>query len=151
MRDAAIRNEGAGEAEVLKFSVCDKPYAIDVKTVREILQIEKVCAVPNTTAAISGMALVRGEVVTIIDLAYPLEKKQTAGEHQRTTLLCEIGTLKIGFMVDAVLGIQRVSCDQIKEPNHMLNTDLISGNITVDNEIVMILDVENIIKRCMMA
>lgn len=72
-KQGILLESGTGEFEILKFKVAGKHYAINVIKVREILQVEDVSSVPNSPEAISGITLVRGEVVSVIDLKYVLE------------------------------------------------------------------------------
>lgn len=143
--DGILLESGTGEFEILKFTVNGKHYAINVIKVREILQIEKLSEVPNSPEAITGITLVRGEVVTVIDLRYVLEKKHCEESSHRMTLLCEFNKLKVAFLVDEVLGIHRIGWDQMQKPDDILNATLVIGNINLDNTIFMMLDFEKIV------
>lgn len=136
------------EIELLRFLINSKEYAIDVKQVREILKIDRISSVPNSKAGISGIALVRGDVVTVVDLKYVLEKNYTVDDSSGMTLLCELNGIKVAFLVDEVLGIHRVKETEVIPPDRILNTDLIAGNINFENAIVMMLDIEKIISDC---
>lgn len=143
--EGILLESGIGEFEILKFTVNGKHYAINVIKVREILQIDKLSEVPNSPEAISGITLVRGEVVTVIDLKYVLEKNHYADSNHKMTLLCEFNQLKVAFLVDEVLGIHRIRWDQMQKPDDILNATLVVGNINLDNAIYMMLDFEKIV------
>ena len=143
--DGILLESGTGEFEILKFSVNGKFYAINVIKVREILQIERLSEVPNSPEAISGITLVRGEVVTVIDLKYVLEQVHYEDNNHKMTLLCEFNKLKVAFLVDEVLGIHRIGWNQMQKPDDILNATLVIGNINLDNTIFMMLDFEKIV------
>jgi len=143
--DGILLESGTGEMEILKFTVDGRLYAINVVKVREILPIEKLCKIPCCPEAISGITLLRGEVVTVIDLRYVLEQRHYEAYEEKTALYCEFNTLKVAFLVDAVLGIQRIRWDQMQKPDEILNTSLVIGNITLDTDIFMMLDFEKIV------
>jgi len=143
--DGILLESGTGEFEILKFTVNGKHYAINVIKVREILQIDKLSEVPNSPEAISGITLVRGEVVTVIDLKYVLEKTHYENSSHKMTLLCEFNKLKVAFLVDEVLGIHRIGWNQMQKPDDILNATLVIGNINLDNVIYMMLDFEKIV------
>ena len=136
------------EIELLRFLINRKEYAIDVKKVREILKIDRISSVPDSKEEISGIALVRGSVVTVVDLKYVLEKRHIDGNTEGMTLLCELKGMKIAFQVDEVLGIHRVKETEVIPPDSILNTDLVAGNINFENTIVMLLDIEKIASDC---
>lgn len=136
---------GTGEVEILKFTVNNKFYAINVVKVREILQVGTTSKVPNATPAIAGITLVRGDVVTLIDLKYVLEKEGYGDISQKMTLLCEFNQLRVAYLVDEVLGIHRLKWSEIKKPDALIENTLVIGNIQLDDRIYMLLDFEKIV------
>jgi len=144
-KQGILLESGTGEFEILKFKVSGKHYAINVIKVREILQVDKVSSVPNSPEAISGITLVRGEVVSVIDLKYVLEGTHMEDTNKKMTLLCEFNQLKVAFLVDEVMGIHRVRWDQLQKPDEILDASLVIGNINLDSLIFMLLDFEKIV------
>lgn len=140
-----LLESGTGEFEILKFKVAGKHYAINVIKVREILQVENVSSVPNSPEAISGITLVRGEVVSVIDLKYVLEGQHMDEADKKMTLLCEFNQLKVAFLVDEVMGIHRIRWEQLQKPDDILDASLVIGNINLEGRIFMLLDFERIV------
>ncbi len=136
---------GTGEVEILKFKVNGKHYAINVVKVREILQLGETAKVPNANPSIMGLTLVRGEVVTVIDLQHVLEKRGFTDTENKMTLLCEFNQIKVAFCVDEVLGIHRIRWADMNKPDELLDQSLVIANINLDNKIYMLLDFERIV------
>lgn len=136
---------GTGEVEILKFKVNGKHYAINVVKVREILQLGDTAKVPNANSAIMGLTLVRGEVVTVIDLQQVLENKAYADTENKMTLLCEFNQIKVAFCVDEVLGIHRIRWSDMNKPDELLDQSLVIANINLEGKIYMLLDFERIV------
>lgn len=140
-----LLESGTGEVEILKFKVNNKHYAINVVKVREILQLGETAKVPNANVAIMGLTLVRGEVVTVIDLQNVLEKKSFMDTENKMTLLCEFNQIKVAFCVDEVLGIHRIRWSDMIKPDQLLDQSLVIANINLDQKIYMLLDFEKIV------
>lgn len=136
---------GTGEVEILKFKVNGKHYAINVVKVREILQLGDTAKVPNANASIMGLTLVRGEVVTVIDLQHVLEGATYTDTLNKMTLLCEFNQIKVAFCVDEVLGIHRIRWADMSKPDELLDQSLVIANINLDSKIYMLLDFEKIV------
>lgn len=136
---------GTGEVEILKFKVNGKHYAINVVKVREILQLGETAKVPNANPSIMGLTLVRGEVVTVIDLQHVLEKANYTDTTSKMTLLCEFNQIKVAFCVDEVLGIHRIRWSDMAKPDELLDQSLVIANINLDSKIYMLLDFEKIV------
>ena len=144
-KEGILLESGTGEFEILKFKVNGKYYAINIIKVREIINIDNICEVPSSPEEVYGISLVRDEIVTVIDLKYVLDKKHYEQDKPKATLLCEFNQHKVAFLVDEVLGIQRIGWNQMQKPDNLLNTTLVIGNITVGDIIFMMLDFEKIV------
>lgn len=142
-----LLESGTGEAEILKFKVCGKHYAINVVKVKEILPLSKLTPVPNAPKAVMGMTLIRGDVVTIIDLHTVLEGVNRAEVDLSNTkiLLCEFNQMKVAFSVDEVIGIHRIRWDEMHAPDQMIQGSGVIANIEFEGIIYMLLDFESVI------
>lgn len=136
---------GTGEVEILHFTVAESHYAINVVKVKELLQIENISKVPSSHAAVSGISLIRGEMISVIDLLYVLEGRKNEKVKNGMTLVCEFNQIKVGFAIDAVLGIHRIGWKDILKPDDLATNSLIIGNINLNNQIIMLLDFEKVV------
>lgn len=142
-----LLESGTGEAEILKFKVSGKHYAINVVKVKEILPLRQLTPVPNAPKAVLGITLIRGEVVSIVDLHMVLEGKTQDDfkpEHSKI-LLCEFNQTVVAFLVDEVIGIHRVRWDDMHAPDQMIQGCGVVANIEYNGIIYMLLDFESIV------
>lgn len=139
-----LLESGTGELEVLHFMVKGEHYAINVVKVREILHIEGLTKVPNAHPAVAGLSLIRGEVMSVIDMHMVLEKVPYEHIEQSITLVCEFNKMMVAFAIDEVVGIARIKWSQIHKPDLVSADALVIGNITLNNTILMLLDYEKI-------
>ena len=140
-----LLESGTGEVEILHFTVAGVHYAINVVKVKELLQIENISKIPNSHPAISGISLIRGEMISVVDLLYVLEGQKIPNVKTSMTLVCEFNKIKVGFAIDVVLGIHRIGWNKIMKPDDLSMNSLIIGNINLDNQIIMLLDFEKIV------
>ncbi|MDK2866481.1 MAG: two-component system, chemotaxis family, chemotaxis protein CheV [Clostridiales bacterium] len=144
-KDGILLESGTGEVEILHFIVAGEHYAINVIKVKELLQIENVSKVPNSHPAVSGISLIRGEMISIVDLMYVLENRKNDKVKNSMTLVCEFNKIKVGFAIDSVLGINRIGWNKIMKPDDITANSLVIGNINLNNQIIMLLDFEKIV------
>ncbi len=140
-----LLESGTGELEILHFTVKGVHYAINVVKVKEILHINNLSKVPNAHPAVPGISLIRGEVITIIDMNYVLENARNENINKSMILVCEFNKLKVAFAIDEVLGISRIKWEQISKPSDITANSLVIGNINLNNTIIMLLDFEKIV------
>lgn len=144
-KDGILLESGTGEVEVLHFTVKGEHYAINVVKVKEILHIDNLSKVPNAHKAVPGISLIRGEVISVIDMRYILENQNNADVKKSMVLVCEFNKLKVAFSIDEVLGITRIKWNEIHKPSQITADSLVIGNINLDGTILMLLDFEKIV------
>lgn len=144
-KEGILLESGTGELEILHFTVKGVHYAINVVKVKEILHIGNLSKVPNAHPAVPGISLIRGEVITIIDMRMVLENEHNDNIAKSMILVCEFNKIKVAFAIDEVLGISRIKWDQISKPSEITANTLVIGNINLNNTIIMLLDFEKIV------
>lgn len=140
-----LLESGTGEVEVLHFKVQGENYAINVVKVKEILHIDNISEVPNSHPGIAGVSLIRGEVISVIDMQYVIKGVPMKNIDKSMNLVCEFNQLKVAFAIDEVLGITRVGWNEISKPDDVTANSLVIGNIKHNNTILMLLDFEKIV------
>jgi len=143
--DGILLESGTGELEILHFTVKGEHYAINVVKVKEILNIDNISKVPNAHPAVPGISLIRGDVITVIDMRMVLENIKNEEVEKSMTLVCEFNNMKVAFAIDEVLGISRIGWTQILKPSDITSSSLVIGNINLNDKILMMLDFEKIV------
>lgn len=109
-RREARRGAGARtDVQHLVFSLGDTDYAVPLSSVLEIGRVPPVFAVPNTPNWLLGVANLRGDIVSLVDLhsylGLPAQSRNTA--NQRLLLARAAGgELVAGLVVDRLGGIR---------------------------------------------
>ena len=140
-----LLESGTNELEILEFTLEDNHYGINVAKIREILQYQQVTPVPNTHPSVEGIFMPRDTMITVINLKSCLG----LGTQDKNGLfiITNFNKLDIAFHVDQVIGIHRVSWEEIIKPDSTLNGQdgsVSTGVIKMDNKLIVILDFESI-------
>jgi purine-binding chemotaxis protein CheW len=142
--------QGAGgqpPSQFLTFSLGDEVFAMDIRTVREIIQYGPMTTVPLMPGFVRGVINLRGAVVPVIDLQARFGR-QTASVGKKTCIVIfdaeRAGErVELGLLVDAVSEVIEISASQIEPPPNFgasLRRDFIRGMGKVDNRFVIILE-----------
>lgn len=141
-----LLESGTNELEVLEFTLGDNHYGINVAKIREILQYMPVTPVPNTHPSVEGIFMPRDTMITVINLKNCLNLPQT--DEKGLLIITNFNKLNVAFHVDQVIGIHRVSWENIIKPDETLTGEqgsTATGVIKMDDRLIVILDFEAIV------
>jgi purine-binding chemotaxis protein CheW len=140
--------------QFLSFTLGDEEYGVDILRVQEIRSWEPVSRIPNVPSYEKGVVNLRGAIVPIIDL----RERFGLGHLEYTALtvvvvlqvVTEAGKTRImGVVVDSVSDVIDVDKQTIQDaPNFgtKVSTEFINGLASVKDRMVMLLDVEKLLK-----
>lgn len=141
-----LLESGTNELEVLEFTLGDNHYGINVAKIREILQYMPVTPVPNTHPSVEGIFMPRDTMITVINLKNSLNLPQT--DEKGLFIITNFNKLNVAFHVDQVIGIHRVSWENIIKPDETLTGEhgsTATAVIKMDDRLIVILDFEAIV------
>ena len=141
-----LLESGTNELEILEFALGDNHYGINVAKIREILQYMPVTPVPNAHPCVEGIFMPRDTMISVINLRRCLGMPD--GEKEGLFIITNFNKLNIAFHVDEVIGIHRVSWEEIIKPDSTINGEggsTSTGVIKMNNKLIVILDFESIV------
>ena len=141
-----LLESGTNELEVLEFTLGDNHYGINVAKIREILQYTPVTPVPNSHPSVEGIFMPRDTMITGIDLKKCLGLPET--DEKGLFIITNFNKLNVAFHVDEVIGIHRVSWENIIKPDSTIqgrDGSTATGVIKMNDKLVVILDFESIV------
>jgi len=96
--------EQSGEWAGVIFRIGDMRLACNVQQVHEFLPIPTFTPVPGTKPWILGLANLRGDLLTIVDLAWFLKGKRSTVSMRTRLLAASLRGRPVGLLVDEVFG-----------------------------------------------
>ncbi|MBS3955513.1 MAG: chemotaxis protein CheW [Methylomicrobium sp.] len=151
--ERAEKKRLATSAQFLSFTLGNEEYGVDILSVQEIRSWEPVSRIPNVPSYEKGVVNLRGAIVPIIDLRerFHLGHGQYSALTVVMVLQALIGdkTRVMGVVVDAVSNVIDVDKKSVQSaPNFgsKVSTEYINGLITVNGRMVMLLDVNKLLK-----
>lgn len=141
-----LLQSGTNELEIVTFTVGENLFCINVLKVKEIIHPLEVTPVPDSNPAIEGVSQVRGEIMPVVNLARVMKLPEIEPENTKF-IITELNQMKIVFRIDEVHRIQRISWEQIEEPEKLSIglEELAVGIVKLDGNLVLLLDYEKII------
>jgi purine-binding chemotaxis protein CheW len=142
-----IENTG----QFLTFVLDEEVYALDIRQVREVLDLSTITKVPRMPEFMKGVINLRGGVVPVVDLRLKFGLKATERTVDTCIIIIEISldgeTTLIGALADSVQEVLDLDQDQIKAPPKIgtrLKTEFIRGMGKKNDRFIIILDIDKV-------
>jgi purine-binding chemotaxis protein CheW len=142
-----LASADAGPAQqYLTFSLGDEVFAMDIRCVREIIQINSMTMVPLMPEFVRGVINLRGSVVPVIDLQSRFGRAR-AQVGKKTCVIIFDATMaeekvELGLLVDSVSEVIDIAQSNVEPPPQFgtsIRRDFVHGIGRVGQEFIVIL------------
>lgn len=134
-------------SEFLAFRLGREEYGIDILNVREIRSYEAPTRIANAPVHVKGVVNLRGTILPIIDLRVKFAQEEVRYDDQTVVIIVDVQNRTTGIVIDGVSDVLTLGPEQIKPapvPGGM-NTDYIRGLGSVENRMLILIDIEKLI------
>jgi purine-binding chemotaxis protein CheW len=132
--------------QLVSFSLEKEEYGINVLTVREIIRMISITRVPNTPNYVQGVINLRGKVIPIISLRGKFDLPEAQYDKRTRIMVLEVAGEMMGFIVDEVSEVIRVSESEIQPPPSVVSSgveqEYMAGLINQTDRLLVLLDLE---------
>ncbi|RYE67667.1 MAG: chemotaxis protein CheW [Oxalobacteraceae bacterium] len=140
-------------SEYLAFKLGDEEYGIDILKVQEIRGYENVTRIANAPEFIKGVINLRGIIVPIVDMRIKFNLGEPRYDQFTVVIILSIAGRVVGMVVDSVSDVTTLQPEQIRPAPQMgcaLNTDYLVGLGTVEERMLILLDIERLMSSAEM-
>ncbi len=144
----ATEEQGASSRELLTFTLGQEEYGIDILKVQEIRGYDAVTAIANAPEFIKGVINLRGIIVPIVDLRIKFHLGRIEYDQFTVVIILNVVNRVVGIVVDGVSDVIALAADQMKaapEFSSSLDTQYIMGLGTVDERMIIVMDIEKLL------
>lgn len=131
------------------FRVIEELFGLDIRKVREVIELPTIVPVPKSADFLLGLANIRGEVVPIISLRRRLGL--TGDELCNLCLVVEEGGRTAGLRVDELVGTKKINERNINKNSELLSTrkdrDCFFGIYETGEKPILILNLKKVLSE----
>jgi len=138
-----------GEFHLVTFNLGEE-YGVPINQVHEIIRVGNLTIVPNSPSYMEGVINLRGKVLPVLNLRKRLRLPVRDISKASRIMVTEVNNKIIGLLVDAVSHVIKVPSGFVETtPEEVLevDTDYITGVGKLQNRLVILLDLEKLLKR----
>lgn len=137
--------------QLVSFNLDREEFGVCVLKVREIIRMSNVTRVPNTPYYVEGVINLRGKVIPIISLRKKFSLTEKEHDKQTRIIVMDVDGELMGFIVDSVSEVIRVSAGEIQPPPSVVNggvdQEYLSGVINRADRLLVLLDLERVFSQ----
>jgi purine-binding chemotaxis protein CheW len=144
----------AAGSEFLTFRLGGEEYGIDILKVQEIRGYEAPTTIANAPAFIKGVINLRGTIVPIVDLRIKFRLGEARYDSFTVVIILNVAGRVVGVVVDSVSDVMTLAGSQVREAPEFsgsLDTGYITGLGTVDERMLILVDIEKLMLSSEMA
>ena len=132
--------------QLVSFNLDKEEYGIEVLKVREIIRMTTITHMPNTPHYVEGIINLRGKVIPIVSMRKKFGLMESENSIHTRIMVMDIEGELMGFIVDAVSEVIRVSSSEIQPSPAVvsggMDQDCISGVINQGERLLVLLDLD---------
>ena len=141
--------EQEGQMQLVGFGINQEQFGVNILMVQEIIRSAPVTAVPNSPEFVEGVINLRGDIIPVIDLRKRLFLYREDNKDRNWILILNISDRVIGFIVDRVTEVLKVSHNHVEPAPDVviagLENQYIHGVCDVEGNLLIILNFERIL------
>ena len=141
--------------EMLVFRLGNEEYGVDILKVQEIRGYEKVTPIPRSPDFLKGVVNLRGTIVPIVDLRIKFKLGEANYNQFTVVIILNVAGRVVGVVVDSVSDVLTLSGEAIRPTPEFasatFDTKYITGLGTVDEQMIILLDIEKLMTGADMA
>lgn len=142
-------DEKLGNIQLICFKQGEEEYALKIDQIKEVVQTPSITKMPQCPSYVKGVANIRGNIITIVDLAEKFGRKPLTSSliegASNFTLVIENADLRMGILVNEVPKTINVPLSDIEEAGniiHSSSTDekYVDGVVKLDDRLMIMID-----------
>ncbi|MGQ0621045.1 MAG: chemotaxis protein CheW [Panacagrimonas sp.] len=133
--------------EFLTFTLGDEEYGVDILKVQEIRGYDTVTRIPDAPDFIKGVINLRGTIVPVVDMRLKFKLGKVEYNEFTVMIILNVARRVVGMVVDGVSDVMQLTAEQIRpapEFGGSMNTRFITGLGTLDQRMLILVDIERL-------
>ena len=136
--------------QLVTFYLGKEEFAVDILNIQGINRMIEITTVPNAPDFVEGVINLRGKVIPLVNLRKRLGMPYLKWDRSTRFIVVEFTNKVIGFIVDSVSEVLRISKDTIEPPPTMMtgvNSDYVTAVAKVQDRLLILLDLQKILTQ----
>ncbi|HVH71225.1 MAG TPA: chemotaxis protein CheW, partial [Candidatus Dormibacteraeota bacterium] len=138
------------DLQVVGFRIGNETYGVKIGSVREIVRVPEVTAVPSAPDLIEGVINLRGKIIPVMDLRKRFGQTDIHPDKKNRILVVELESKLIGLIVNAASEVLKIPPSEIEPPGTVFaegESAYVTGVGKLKGRLIILLDISKLLQR----
>ena len=138
------------DLQVVGFRIGSETFGVLIASVREIVRVPEITAVPSAPETIEGVINLRGKIIPVMDLRKRFGHFDVQPDKKNRILVVELDNKLIGLIVNAASEVLKIPPSDIEAPSSVFaegESNYVTGVGKLKGRLIILLDVSKLLQR----
>jgi purine-binding chemotaxis protein CheW len=138
------------ELQVVGFRIGNETFGVRIGSVREIVRVPEITAVPSAPETIEGVINLRGKIIPVMDLRKRFGQAEIQPDKKNRILVVELDNKLVGLIVNAASEVLKISPSEIEPPGNVFaegESSYVTGVGKLKGRLIILLDIAKLLHR----
>jgi len=136
--------------QVVGFRIGNETYGVRIASVREIVWVPEITAVPNAPDVIEGVINLRGKIIPVMDLRKRFGNSAVQPDKKNRILVVELDNKFVGLIVSSASEVLKIPPSEIESPGSVFaegESSYVTGVGKLKGRLVILLDIARLLRQ----
>ncbi|HXN50573.1 MAG TPA: chemotaxis protein CheW [Candidatus Acidoferrum sp.] len=138
------------DLQVVGFRIGNETFGVRIGSVREIVRVPEITAVPSAPETIEGVINLRGKIIPVMDLRKRFGQSEIQPDKKNRILVVELENKLVGLIVNAASEVLKIAPSEIEAPGNLFaegESSYVIGVGKLKGRLIILLDIAKLLHR----
>jgi purine-binding chemotaxis protein CheW len=138
------------EFQVVGFRIGNETFGVRIGSVREIVRVPEITAVPSAPETVEGVINLRGKIIPVMDLRKRFGQSDIQPDKKNRILVVELENKLVGLIVNAASEVLKIAPSEIEAPGNLFaegESSYVTGVGKLKGRLIILLDIAKLLHR----
>jgi purine-binding chemotaxis protein CheW len=138
------------DLQVVGFRIGNETFGVRIGSVREIVRVPEITAVPSAPETVEGVINLRGKIIPVMDLRKRFGQAQIHPDKKNRILVVELENKLVGLIVNAASEVLKIAPSEIEAPGNLFSegeSSYVTGVGKLKGRLIILLDIAKLLHR----
>ncbi len=138
------------DLQVVGFRIGNETFGVRIGSVREIVRVPEITAVPSAPETVEGVINLRGKIIPVMDLRKRFGQSDIQPDKKNRILVVELENKLVGLIVNAASEVLKIAPSEIEAPGNLFaegESSYVTGVGKLKGRLIILLDIAKLLQR----